>query len=455
MNLNIIVFPKLNLTTKVLLGMISGAAIGLILNWSFGKWGDIVYSLYSFEISLSTLLVNGLFDIVGQIFIASLKMLVVPLVFVSLICGTSSLSDPSQLGRLGTKSFLLYILTTAAAISLAIAAAVFIKPGQGLNLDTTSVYVAQEAPPIVDLVIDFVPENPISAMTEGNMLQIIVFSIFMGIAIAFSKESGKRLAEFFTDINVVIMKLVTILMKFAPYGIFALMAKLFTEIGFDTILSLAKYFMLVLAVLIVHAFVTLRVLLFLFSGLSPKHLYKKIKEPVMFAFSTASSAATLPITIETAQKKLGVDRSVASFTLPLGSTINMDGTAIMQGVATVFIAQLYLVDLSLLDYISVIITATLASIGTAAVPGVGLIMLAMVLQQVGLPVEGIALIIGVDRILDMARTAVNVTGDCTISCIVANSEKKLALDIYEAPIKGTKKQKFPIDTAQIPQTKED
>jgi Na+/H+-dicarboxylate symporter len=432
------VSQKLGLTVRIFIGMISGIILGALLQWLFDDSGDFSFSVFGFQVSTYALLIDGIFNIVGSVFIASLKMLVVPLVFVSLVCGTSSLSDPSKLGRLGGKSVLLYISTTAIAISLAVSFALLVAPGEGLNLTTEAAFVAKEAPSLGQVIINMMPTNPINAMAEGNMLQIIVFAVFFGIAMAMTGDTGKRLTAVFEDFSTVIMKLVTILMNLAPYGVFVLMAKLFATIGFDTIASLLKYFLLVVFVLLLHAFVSYPIILKVLSGLSPVVLIKKMRDAALFAFSTSSSSATLPITMETAIKKLGVKRSVASFTVPLGSTINMDGTAIMQGVATVFIAQVYAVDLSLGDYMMVILTATLASIGTAGVPGVGLIMLAMVLQQVNLPVEGIALIIGVDRLLDMTRTAVNVTGDCMVACIVAKSENELDMDVFYDENAGTK-----------------
>ncbi|MBU3002670.1 dicarboxylate/amino acid:cation symporter [Paraglaciecola arctica] len=432
---------KLGLTARIFIGMIAGIIIGALLQWLFDDSGDFSFSVFGLHVSTYTLLVEGIFNVVGSIFIASLKMLVVPLVFVSLVCGTSSLSDPSKLGRLGGKSILLYIFTTALAISLAVTFALLIKPGEGLNLVSESNYIAKEAPSLGQVIINMMPTNPINAMAEGNMLQIIVFAVLFGISMAMTGDAGKRLTSVFEDLSAVIMKLVTILMNLAPYGVFVLMAKLFATIGFDTIASLLKYFLLVLFALFVHAFVTYPIVLKTLSGLSPLNLIRKMRDAALFAFSTSSSSATLPVTMETAISKLGVKRSVASFTVPLGSTINMDGTAIMQGVATVFIAQVYGVDLSLGDYMMVILTATLASVGTAGVPGVGLIMLAMVLQQVNLPVEGIALIIGVDRLLDMTRTAVNVTGDCMVACIVAKSESELDIEVYNDPDAGISAEK--------------
>ncbi|WP_166425173.1 dicarboxylate/amino acid:cation symporter [Paraglaciecola sp. 20A4] len=431
---------KFSLTARIFLGMLAGIVIGSLLQQLFDDSGDFSFSVFGFEVSTYGLLVDGIFNVVGQIFIASLKMLVVPLVFVSLVCGTASLSDPSKLGRLGGKSILLYIGTTAVAISLAVGFALLVSPGDSISMTTDAAYQAKEAPSLGQVIINMMPSNPVNAMAQGNMLQIIVFSVLFGVAMSMAGAAGKRLTAMFEDLSEVVMKLVTILMNLAPYGVFVLMAKLFATIGFDTIAGLLKYFLLVMFVLVIHAFVSYPIILKLFSGLSPVILLRKMRDAAIFAFSTSSSSATLPVTLETATNKLGVKSSVASFTIPLGATINMDGTAIMQGVATVFIAQVYGIDLSLGDYMMVILTATLASVGTAGVPGVGLIMLAMVLQQVNLPVEGIALIIGVDRLLDMTRTAVNVTGDCMVACIVAKSEGEFDIDRYNDPDAGVEEE---------------
>ena len=285
-----------------------------------------------------------------------------------------------------------------------------------------------------EVLINIFPDNPVKAMAEGNMLQIIVFALLFGLAISKAGEHGARVKQFFDDINEVIMQMVHILMDLAPYGVFCLLAALFAEIGLGVLGSLASYFFSVVAVLLIHAVLVYGGLLTLLGRLNPVLFLQKMRPVQLFAFSTSSSAATLPVTLDIVQHRLGVDKSVASFTVPLGATINMDGTAIMQGVATVFISQAYAIDIGLSGYLTVIATATLASIGTAGVPGVGLIMLAMVLQQVQLPVEGIALIIGVDRLLDMLRTAVNVTGDATVSCLVAKSENALDEEIYTRPI---------------------
>ncbi len=423
----------MSLTTRIMIGMLSGIAVGFIFQAILAGEDDYLIPLGLFSLPIKSFFVDGLFHIGGQIFIASLKMLVVPLVFVSLVCGTCSLSDPKKLGRLGGKSIGLYLITTAIAITVAITLALLVNPGEGINLPSDAAYSAKEAPTLAQVIIGMFPTNPIDAMASGNMLQVIVFALLFGIAMALSGSAGKRVAAVFEDLNTVILKLVTLLMNVAPYGVFCLMAKLFTTIELNLIVSLAKYFGVVMAALAIHAFVNYTILLKLLTGLNPIIFLKKMKHACLFGFSTSSSSATMPITLETATKKLGAKNSVASFTIPLGATINMDGTAIMQGVATVFIAQVFSVDLTISDYLMVILTATLASVGTAGVPGVGLIMLAMVLNQVGLPVEGIAIIIGVDRLLDMTRTAVNVTGDCMVTCVVAKSEGQLDEDVFNDP----------------------
>ncbi len=424
---------KMSLTTRIMLGMLAGIILGLSLQALFSGQTEYLIPLGLFDFPVKSFLVDGLFHVGGQIFIASLKMLVVPLVFISLVCGTCSLSDPKKLGRLGGKSIVLYLMTTAIAITVAISLALIFAPGVGQELPTNATYEVQEAPTLAQVIINMFPTNPISAMADGNMLQVIVFALLFGIAMALSGEPGKRVAKVFDDLNTVVLKLVTILMNLAPYGVFCLMAKLFTTIEIDLIWGLAKYFFIVLFALFIHGLINYSIILKALTGLSPITFLKKMKDACMFAFSTSSSSATMPVTLETATKKLGAHNSVASFTVPLGATINMDGTAIMQGVATVFIAQVYAIDLSIADYLMVILTATLASVGTAGVPGVGLIMLAMVLNQVGLPVEGIAIIIGVDRLLDMTRTAVNVTGDCMVTCIVAKSENEFDLATFNDP----------------------
>ncbi len=419
----------MSLTNRILVAMVAGVVTGSIINLLLhaGGVGDGVKQF------LDANLVGGLFDVVGRIFVASLKLLVVPLVLVSLICGSSSLGDSARMGPIAGKTLALYLATTAIAISLALFFAALISPGAGVEMAGTADFQPREAPPLGEVLVDIVPSNPVRAMADGKMLQIIVFALLFGYAISHAGEPGRRLASFFRDMDAVIMKMVEVLMTLAPYGVFALLSKLFAGLGIGAILDLAAYFFTVILVLLLHALGVYSFLLRTLAGLSPRVLLRKMRPIWAFAFSTASSGATLPITLRTVEKRLGVHNSVAGFTVPLGATINMDGTAIMQGVATVFIAQVYGVDLSMGDFITVILTATLASIGTAAVPGVGLITLALVLEQAGLPVEGIALIIGVDRLLDMVRTAVNVTGDATVSLIVARSENQFEEGVFLDP----------------------
>lgn len=424
------VIAKSNLTIQILIGMLAGIVIGALIQMSYDESGDFVFSLLGINISFQGLFVQGIFEVGGKIFVNSLKMLVVPLVFVSLVCGVSSLSDPSKLGRLGGKSLALYILTTCIAITFALLVALLVSPGEGFTMPSEAQYQAKEAPALAQVIINMFPSNPIASMAEGNMLQVIVFSLLFGVAITMAGNHGTKIKEAFESLNEVIMKIVIIIMNLAPYGVFFLMAKLAATVEMEAFYNILTYFVLVFVLLIVHALVTYPLLLAALARLNPLTLLLKMKETAIFAFSSSSSSATLPITMATARNKMGVNGSVASFTIPLGATINMDGTAIMQGVATVFIAQVYGVDLSTSDLIMVVLTATLASVGTAGVPGVGLIMLAMVLQQVNLPVEGIALIIGIDRLLDMTRTVVNVTGDCTVACIVAKSENELNEAVY-------------------------
>ena len=379
---------------------------------------------------LTSFLVDGVFDFGGQIFIASLKLLVVPLVFFSLVCGASNLSDGSSMGRIGLKTLALYMFTTAIAITLALTVATTVNPGLGIDLFTSTEFVAKEAPSLKQVLINIFPTNPLKSMVDGNMLQVIVFAILVGVAISRCGDIGIRVRASLQDWNEVIMRLILMMMMVAPVGVFCLMVTLFATMGLSAIADLIKYFLTVILVLFLHFSMTYSILIRVLAGLNPITFYRRFSPVMAYAFSTSSSNATLPITLDAVQHRIGVKNEVASFTVPLGATINMDGTAIMQGVATVFIAQAYNIDISLTGYLMVILTATLASIGTAGVPGVGLITLALVLQQVGLPVEGIALIIGVDRLLDMIRTAINVTGDAAVSTIVGRTEGKFDEAIF-------------------------
>ena len=418
-----------SLTKQIMVAMVAAIVLGTLCQQLGMHWPE-------FQSWVQVGLIDGLFWLVGKVFVASLKLLVVPLVLVSLICGAANLGGGAQMGRMGGKTIALYLITTAIAISLAMAAAFLIQPGVGANLEATSEFAVKDSQPFMQVLANIFPTNPISAMADGNMLQIIVFALLLGVALNHAGAAGARIKSNFEDWNEVVMTLVTMLMKLAPYGVFALLFNVFAEKGLDTIGELAAYFFTVVLVLVIQAFVIYPGLLWLLGHVSPRMFLNKMRSVQLFAFSTASSNATLPVTLRTVEKRLGVDNRIASFTTPLGATLNMDGTAIMQGVATVFIAQAYGADFGLTAALTVIVMATLATIGTAGVPGVGLITLSMVLTQVNLNPEGIALIIGVDRLLDMMRTAVNVTGDAAVSCIVAKSEGQLNMDTFNDPNAG-------------------
>ena len=403
-------------TTRILLSMFLGIFFGSLINNLFLDYSLVVFSL-------------EIFSALGTIFISSLKLMVVPLVFFSLVTGVAQITDSSKLGSISIKAIFLYLATTSIAISLALFFSNFINIGSGAGLISEAKFVTPTPPSLKEVFVNIFPTNPIAAMANGEMLQIIVFSLLVGLGVK-SLSSSENLINFFVSGNNLMLKIVELIIWFAPIGIFCLLTDIFSQIGFSIIYDLAGYFFLLIAVLMFHGIFVYSFFLYFFTGLNPIVFYSKLKEVILFAFSTSSSSATMPLTLKTAKDQLGVDQSVASFTIPLGATINMDGTAIMQGVATVFIAQVYGIDLTITDFLMVILTATLASIGTAGVPGVGLIMLAMVLQQVGLPVEGIALIIGVDRLLDMVRTSVNVCGDSMIACLISSSENNLSQEIF-------------------------
>jgi len=417
----------MNLTTKVLLAMAAGIIVGLGIN---------VLGLAAEGSFIQLYIVDGLFKVVGKLFVNALKMLVVPLVLLSLIGGVCGIGDIRLLGRIGTKAFFLYMMTTAVAIASALLVAGVLGIGKGMNAVSAATFEGAEAPPLSDVLVNIVPSNPISAMAEGEMLSIIFFSILVGISLLMVGKKAQNLIEGIEVANEVMMKMVGIIMSLAPYAVFCLLAKAMAQLGLGLFVQLLGYVAVLIFVLLLHLFVTLQATLVVFSGLNPVTFLKKMRNTQVFAFSTSSSNATIPITLRTVTQRLGVDKSVASFTVPFGATINMDGTAIMQGVATVFIANIYGVDLGVGGFLTVILMSVLASVGTAGVPGVGLIMLSMVFTQVGLPLEGIGLILGVDRLLDMVRTAVNVSGDGVVSTIVAKSEGKFDREVYDDPEAG-------------------
>lgn len=404
---------KLGLTTKIFIALIAGAILGVFLNYGVpsGNFKDQI-------------VVGGIFYVIGQGFIRLMRMLVVPLVFCSLVCGSMSVGDTKKLGGVGVRTLVFYLCTTALAITVALGIANLFDPGVGLDMSAVELTATQagtaEQTSAVDTILNIIPTNIFEALSNGIMLQIILFALVLGVILAKMGDRVDIVKNFFDQFNDIMMEMTMMVMNFAPIGVFCLIAKTFAEIGFDAFLPLLKYMFCVLLALAIQCFVVYLGLLKLFSGLNPFIFIKNFFPVMAFAFSTSTSNATIPMSIETLAEKMGVSKRISSFTIPLGATINMDGTSIMQGVAVVFTAQAFGIQLDMMDYITVIGTATLASIGTAGIPSVGLITLTMVFNSVGLPVEGIALIMGIDRILDMTRTAVNITGDAVCTTIVAS-----------------------------------
>ena len=413
---------KIGLSTQIFIALLIGALFGVVVHY----W---VPSSYIKD----TVIVEGVLYVVGQGFIRLMQMLVVPLVFCSLICGSMAIGDTKTLGKVGVKTIGFYLVTTALAVCVALGSALLINPGRGLDMDAVqkgTVSSTTEATSLVDTLLNIIPKNPVQSMANGDMLPIIVFALFVGIMLAKLGTRGSVVANFFSQFNDVMMEMTMAIMKIAPIGVFCLIARTFATVGFSAFAPMLKYMGNVTLALAIQCLVVYQILLFVFTRLNPFKFIKKFLPVMGFAFSTATSNATIPMSIDTLSKKMGVSKQISSFTIPLGATINMDGTSIMQGVAVVFIAQAYGIPLTMGNLATVVVTATLASIGTAGVPSVGLVTLAMVLNSVGLPTEGIALIMGIDRILDMIRTAVNITGDAVCTTIVCHQEGSLNREVF-------------------------
>jgi Na+/H+-dicarboxylate symporter len=407
------------ITRHILVGLLAGLACGLAINLLAESSPTAPAGEFLLRHGA-----NGILLVVGQAFLRLLQVLVVPLVLTSLIAGTAGLDNVRQLGRIGVRTAVLYMFTTAAAVTFALLVALAVRPGEGLSLQAEATGQPQARPSLIDTLIGMFPRNIFAALSAGEMIPVIVFAILFGIALTLSGDQGRRLRTVTEDASAVMMTLVGIVMRLAPIGVFALIARTFANEGLAVLLPLVKFVLLTIITLLAFAFLFYPALVKVLSGLDPRPLLRGIRELQLFAFATASSNASIPLSMR-AMRRLGVDPSLASFSASCGATLNMDGTAIMQGIATVFIAQIHGVDLGAGQLAMVVLTATLAAIGTAGVPGAGVVMLSMVLLQVGLPVESIALILGVDRILDMVRTAVNVSGDVVIACIVARGERRL------------------------------
>jgi Na+/H+-dicarboxylate symporter len=415
----------MSLATKILLSLAFGIIFGLVANAFFST-------------TVNSGLSKWVLSPLGDIFLRAIKMLVVPLVLCSLITGVASIGDVKKLGRVGVRTVVYYTLTTALAITLALGIASIIKPGVGTALSLSQVkesVEAAEAPFIMDVFVNMVPTNPIEAMVKGDMLQIIVFAIIFGICITLIGKKVKPLLDIITEVNEVLLKMIGVIMLAAPIGVFALISKVIMLQGTAVLIPLMNYLLTVALVLALQGVLVYGLALRVLGKVNPIKFYKKFWPVMLVAFSTSSSNATIPMNLETCEEKLGAPKSISSFTIPLGATINMDGTAAMQGVAAIFIAQLIGVNLTMSQMLMVILTATLASVGTAGVPGAGVVMLSMVLQQVGLPLEGVALVLSVDRIVDMMRTTVNITGDAVATIIMSNMEKELDLSVYNSESK--------------------
>lgn len=403
---------KFGLSQQIFISLIIGIVVGILIHYFMpeGHFRDDI-------------LIEGIFYTIGQVFIRLMQMLVVPLVFFSIADGCRNLGDTETLGKVGIRIVAFYICTTALAIFLSLMLARLINPGKGMNLSLGANEFevdSGEEFSISKTILNFVPTNPIGALANGEMIQIIIFAVIVGLLIASMEDRLMTLGNVVTEMNDLMMGMTMWVMKLAPIGVFFLITRTFASLGYDVIISMLSYMATVLGGLAVQLILVYMVLLAAFTRVNPINFLKKFAPVMTFAFSTASSNATVPVNIKTLEE-MGVDRKISSFTIPLGATINMDGTAIMQGVAVVFIANAYNIDLTAADFATVILTATIASVGTAGIPSVGLITLSMVLQSVGLPVEGIAMIMGIDRILDMARSAVNISGDASGTIIVANS----------------------------------
>ena len=411
--------PK-NLTRNILFGMFLGFIIG-----------SFFYYLEIFPESLVNFVRIYVFNLGSSIFVNLLKLLIVPLVFFSLVSGISSLTSMQSLGNITLKTITLYLSTTAIAVSLSLLVGSIFKPGSGYSSEIAPPDKLPEGQGIYETILDIFPSNIIEAMAQNQMLAVVFFSILFGLALNKTNHLTNNFSDSFEKLNTVFMQLVIMIISFAPIGVFCLIGKFVITDGLDIFQEAFKYVLLLIIVLIIHAFVTYSLIIKIFTNLSISTFYKKMKDVAIFAFSTSSSAATIPVTLKTVQDELGVNKNVSSFVIPVGATINMDGTAIMQGMATVFIAQMSGIDLSLFQYVQVVILAVVTSIGTAAVPSAGTITLVIILQQFGLPLEAIGIILAVDRILDMLRTSVNVTGDAAVACIVADSEGLLDKNLFD------------------------
>lgn len=365
---------------------------------------------------------------VGEIFLNLIRMLVVPLVFSSMTVGVVSIKDPKKLGRVGLKTLFLYFITTIIAVSIALAIAYIFDPGKGIVLDSKLEIASLDLHSTISLkemVMSIIPTNPVASLAEGNVLQVIICAIFLGVAITLTGDKARPVAEFFSGLSEVMFKMIGMIMEFAPYGVFAMMAWVAGTFGSDVILPLLKFLMCNYLAIIIQVVLVYGGMLLFLARLNPLPFFSGMKSAMAFAFSTNSSSATLPVSMHCVQNNLGVSRGVTSFILPLGSTVNMDGAAIFQAITAVFISQMYGIDLSWLELCTIVVTAVLSAVGAAGIPGSSLVMISVVLSSVGLPIEGIMLVAGVDRIREMASAVTNILGDAVVAVCVAKTEGEL------------------------------
>ncbi len=406
----------MSFTKKIIYAMVLGIFFGIILN------------LFNQDSYITSFIISNILTAASDLFISALKLIIIPLIFFSIVCSIISMSDDISLTRLGIKTLSLYIFTTIIAISLGLFFSSYIsyQPILSSSIENTASTNSLESK------VDIFPDNIFKSLIEGNIIHLLIFSILIGISASRIKENIHTFIQYFHNFNEVINELVKIIISFTPIAVFCILSKTFATQGLETLMPLMSYFLTVVFVLIIHFFITFSLLLNFFTKLSALKFFKNIKDVIIFSFSTSSSSASIPFTLKTAEEKCGIDKSIGTFTIPLGATINMDGTAIMQGCATFFLANLYGIDLGFYEILTIVATATLASIGTAGIPSAGIIMLTVIFTQIGIPLEGITLLLGVDRLLDMMRTSVNVSGDICISCIVADSENKINHEVFKS-----------------------
>ena len=405
----------MSFTKKIIVAMMFGIFFGIILNF------------FNHDSLVANFIISNILSLVSDLFISALKLIIIPLIFFSIVCGIISLSDDVSLTRLGVKTLSLYVLTTVIAISLGLFFSSLINYPPMLT-DVENIVTVDN----IESKVNIFPNNIFKSLTEGNIIHLLIFSVLIGISASRIKDNINTFVDYFHNFNSVINELVKIIISFTPIAVFCILSKTFATQGLETLMPLMSYFLTVVFVLLIHFFVTFSLLLKFFTKLSAYKFYSNIKDVIVFSFSTSSSSASIPFTLKTADQNCGVDKSIGTFTIPLGATINMDGTAIMQGCATFFLASLYGIDLGFTEIITIVITATIASIGTAGIPSAGIIMLTVIFTQIGIPLEGITLLLGVDRLLDMMRTSVNVSGDICISCIVASSENRINHEVYKS-----------------------